>query len=505
MYNGEKYLCHSAGRTMSMKTSYRELDYESGRAIQELRTKICLTQTGLGEQLGVSARTVREWESGGNYPKAEHLKALIALAVKSRVFSEGSEAEEIRKLWKTTRQKWLLDEDWLSALFSQPSSQPSDLPPEAVEEAKSSATHPLPHTEVALYKDHRDSALFDQNHGDSALFDQNHGDSSLFDQDRRDSALCLSEGAGPLSYPPQEINLTSAPTPTETLLDSKGDSKLRPEIATNLHFEEQSSRGPGSETLSGADLVNISSANASWHKKRGVRRKRLLISLIALAILTIIGSAGTLFFLARNHTTQVNNTATDQTYPGYLPGHGTLAFFDPLSQEHGSQWKSYSYSDSGGTCQFSKGAYHISQPVSGYYAPCAATGTFSNFAFEVQVTIIQGDCGGVIFRDDGNGHFYVFSLCEDGGYREMKYVDNTGSGGTTLWTNWSPAIHTGLGQQNTIAVVASGSTMTFYANKQQIAQVQDSSYTSGLLSLFAFPGFRHPTEVVYRNARMWTL
>lgn len=467
-----------------MKTSYRELDYESGRTIQTLRNKICLTQAGLAEYLGVSARTVREWEAGGNYPRAEHLKALIALAIKSQVFSKGSEAEEIRKLWKVTHQKWLPDEDLLSMLLSPPSFPPSHVEPEVAEETRSSTTPPLPHTEEEPYKDRRDSTL-------------------LFDQDRRDSALCLSDGASPLSYPPQEINLTSTPTQTETLLDSEGDSKLCPEIDTNLYSDEQSSRGAGSEALNGADPVNISSVNTRRYDKKRGRRKWLLISLIALVILTIIGSAGTLFFQTRNGAaTQSNKTSA---YPGYLPGHGTLAFFDPLSQERGSRWRSYSFADAGGTCQFSKGAYHISQPVKGYYAPCRANGIFSNFAFEVQVTIIQGDCGGVMFRDDGNSHFYIFSICEDGGSRLMKYVDNGGTDETTLWTDWSPLIHTGLGQQNTIAVIASGSTMTFYANKQQITQVQDSSYTSGILSLFAFPGLRHPTEVVYRNARLWTL
>ena len=78
-----------------MKTSYRKLDYEAGKAIQTLRIKIGLTQAGLAEQLGVSTRTVREWEAGGSYPKTEHLKALMALAVKSQVFPKGSEAQEI--------------------------------------------------------------------------------------------------------------------------------------------------------------------------------------------------------------------------------------------------------------------------------------------------------------------------------------------------------------------------------------------------------------------------
>src|SRR5579859_5589572 len=138
---------------MSMKTSYRELDYESGKAIQTLRKKMALTQAGLAKHLAVSVRTVAEWESGGNYPKAEHLKALTALAVRSQAFPKGSEAEEIRALWKTTRQQWRLDEDWLSVLLSQQSSQPTDVEPEAVEETRSSALPPLLHEDVGLDRD----------------------------------------------------------------------------------------------------------------------------------------------------------------------------------------------------------------------------------------------------------------------------------------------------------------------------------------------------------------
>src|SRR5262249_53192578 len=119
-----KYVYESVERTMSVKTSYRELDYESGKAIQTLRGRTGLTQAGLAECLGVSKRTVSEWETGGSYLKEERLKALIALAVQHQAFPKGSEAEEIRVLWKTTRQKRLLDERWLSTLLQGPDLAP---------------------------------------------------------------------------------------------------------------------------------------------------------------------------------------------------------------------------------------------------------------------------------------------------------------------------------------------------------------------------------------------
>jgi transcriptional regulator with XRE-family HTH domain len=94
------------------RSSYSERDYAFGRAMLTLRTNIGLTQAGLAELLGVSRRAVAEWEAGSSYPKAEHLKQLIALAVQQQAFPAGSETEEIHSLWKAAHQKLLLDEAW---------------------------------------------------------------------------------------------------------------------------------------------------------------------------------------------------------------------------------------------------------------------------------------------------------------------------------------------------------------------------------------------------------
>lgn len=102
-----------------MKTPYRERDYEYGEYMLKVRKSIGLTQGGLGKLVGVSWRSVAEWEAGCSYPKTERLKALIELAVQHQAFSAGSEAKEIRQFWKLAHQKVLLDEGWLCALLSQ--------------------------------------------------------------------------------------------------------------------------------------------------------------------------------------------------------------------------------------------------------------------------------------------------------------------------------------------------------------------------------------------------
>src|SRR2546426_1136124 len=98
--------------------SYSERDYAFAQLMLTLRTTIGLTQAGLGERLGVSRRAVAEWEGGLSYPKAERLKAFIALCVQQHAFAAGCEEEEIRALWKAARQKVLLDEDWLRGLLA---------------------------------------------------------------------------------------------------------------------------------------------------------------------------------------------------------------------------------------------------------------------------------------------------------------------------------------------------------------------------------------------------
>lgn len=98
--------------------SYNEPDFAFGQTMLSLRTVINLTQSSLAEYLGVSRRAVGDWEAGNKYPKAANLKQFIAFAIKHQAFEAGREAEEIRSLWRATRQKTQLDEATLTELVS---------------------------------------------------------------------------------------------------------------------------------------------------------------------------------------------------------------------------------------------------------------------------------------------------------------------------------------------------------------------------------------------------
>src|SRR5947209_734340 len=124
-----------AERSARMKrSSYGERDYAFGQSMLTLHTTLGLTQAELADRLGVSRRAVGEWEAGSSYPKASHLKALLALAVGQQAFAAGREEEEMRAFWKAAHQKVLLDESWLSTLLSQQSPSPVHMEPVQVEQ-----------------------------------------------------------------------------------------------------------------------------------------------------------------------------------------------------------------------------------------------------------------------------------------------------------------------------------------------------------------------------------
>jgi hypothetical protein len=188
------------------------------------------------------------------------------------------------------------------------------------------------------------------------------------------------------------------------------------------------------------------------------------------------------------------------------PYGGTLVFSDPLrDNSQGHHWIVGS-DNYGGNCEFTGGAYHISDSINSPYAYRCGTATdFSNFAFEAQMTILKGDAGGVYFRlNPTNDKDYELLVSQDGKYGLWR--DDSSSSFQTL-VGWTPnsVINRGLGQTNLIAVVANGNTITAYVNNVKVASVTDSTYSHGRIWFVANPLAKggHSTEVAFSNAKMW--
>ena len=145
-------------------------------------------------------------------------------------------------------------------------------------------------------------------------------------------------------------------------------------------------------------------------------------------------------------------------------------------------------------------------PQKGFFQPCIAEApTFSNFAFQVQMTITQGDEGGIIFRADPvNSKFYLFRISQNGAYDLYLYVDNQGTHAKNLLSNSSTLIKQGQNQTNTITVVAQGSNIFFYINGQYLDNVSNNTFSSGKIGVFGESN-TNSTDVAFSNAQVWQL
>jgi hypothetical protein len=182
------------------------------------------------------------------------------------------------------------------------------------------------------------------------------------------------------------------------------------------------------------------------------------------------------------------------------------AISDPMSRSEASSWIGIKAAGSG--CSFTNGAYHVSAQIKGDVLLCPAIlgNNFSNLIFQVQMTIIKGDGGGLLFRANniysGQPQVYYLEIDQFGDYALFIFQNSNRS--KLLKYGLTSAINTGLNQANQVAVVARGSNFYFYLNKQYFAYLSDSTYSSGMIGVLAASA-QHPTEVAFSNAQVWIL
>lgn len=206
-------------------------------------------------------------------------------------------------------------------------------------------------------------------------------------------------------------------------------------------------------------------------------------------------------------TAIVNNvgaTATAYTNTFTQDTGGSATLTDPLTDNsNNNNWDTSNGTITSG-CAFNSGTYHVIERQQGSFQPCLATATnFSDFLYEVQMTVDTGTQGGIVFRADGSQNsFYLFRIGIDGSYFLDVYKNATTS--STLITGYSAAITPGLGQQNTVAVLAVQNTLDLYVNQQYVASVTDSSLSAGEIGVAAYDT-TVPTEIEFSNAQVWDL
>ena len=72
-----------------MQSSYPDQDHTFGQVVLTLRSALGLTQAGLADILGVSRRSIGDWEASTKFPEIINLRAFIRLAFEGGAFRPG--------------------------------------------------------------------------------------------------------------------------------------------------------------------------------------------------------------------------------------------------------------------------------------------------------------------------------------------------------------------------------------------------------------------------------
>lgn len=248
-----------------------------------------------------------------------------------------------------------------------------------------------------------------------------------------------------------------------------------------------------------------------------------VIVLLVVLVIAIIGGGGILLYAtvllpasqhAHTHavsTTQTKTPAIQATasitttnpqdlYTQVMSRTPTLN--DPLTAQDANNWQNLSTLQG---CTFTGGALHLH----GTAGSCIGESTnFSDFAYQVKMTIIQGNIGGIAFRFDAiNRKFYYFAINPDGLYAVIYAGGGTSSTGNEklLASATSSAITTGLNQPNTLTVIARGSNINIYINRQFVTTLTDNSITIGAIGMLGGNSSGSTSDVAFSDVQVWTL
>jgi hypothetical protein len=259
----------------------------------------------------------------------------------------------------------------------------------------------------------------------------------------------------------------------------------------------------------------------------------MIALLVGLAFLIIVGSVGFMLYsnwetTNREHAAatatanaQINATSTAQAnatahahatatfIASHYPFSNNLVLDDPLSDNSkGNNWDVNTSSDGKEACQFAAGTYHAAALDPRYAYHCYARNTtFSNFTYQVQMVIIKGDLGGILFRlgQANNQDIGYRALISTQGDYTLESFD--GQSYQIVGSGTNTAIKTGLNQSNLIAIVARGNTLELYVNEQFVMRAVNNTSSQGQIGVAASTSANqgHPTEVVFSNAKVWKL
>jgi hypothetical protein len=270
---------------------------------------------------------------------------------------------------------------------------------------------------------------------------------------------------------------------------------------------------PGAAFLKGDNHKNAEKISVGWlHRLTrfvAAFKERSTIGAVAAAV--IIGSLFLFLFragwenaLANNAraTATAENNATATAIARINPNPygelgGLLRIDDPLTQPY--KWSTHT--NSKGSCQFKSDGYHVHEIATNDFFVCANDrDMYSNFAFETQVTLGQGSCGGIAWHYNANtGSGLGFFVCRDGSYRLSKY---SSSDKPIILVTGNTNVNSG---ENTIAAFTVNKEIRIYLNYYKLKTISfNDNDPTGYFGFLA-DDKSNGTENIYTKARLWVL
>jgi serine/threonine protein kinase len=298
--------------------------------------------------------------------------------------------------------------------------------------------------------------------------------------------------------------------------------QLPPVSAVSLPIEQDAQQKEQSRQQAPSHIpVSAPLRGAFSGRRRLVLHSKKSLFLLSILLIAIVVFASTMILQKRpsqqhsissttpsasaQGTQSVRATATTPATSGLKPPAGWVQVLnDPMTaSKHDSGWETNE------NCAFHTTYY---EETSTGFSACthgdaSAAGTvYSDLFYSLDLSIQEGTEAGLLFRSTGGG-FYAFSITTTGSYSLGTYQSANGAPTTFFASQLKPssAIHQGLGQWNTLSVLARGTSFQFYINDIPVVTETDSTYAQGIICV-AVNDLDTPSvynNVWFKDASVW--
>jgi hypothetical protein len=292
-----------------------------------------------------------------------------------------------------------------------------------------------------------------------------------------------------LPRPPGTISAHISPAIDTVLLRAlaKKPEERYPSIIAFAQAFQQVASVPSPPQAAREMLPSFAPLPDNRHSSSSSRLKGPLV--LGLIVLVVVSSIGVGFYALINYNRQIAFQVTP-TPTGKTPGptstaataaptiNGTVVLQDDLTNNSAQLWLESP------ACQFTQGAYHVIVEKENSRELCDLKYVldFADMAIQVDITIIEGNTAGLIFRSTTDG-LYLFEFSNKGDFSFCKGSANVKLA-CPIKHKTTSAITTTTGK-NTLLITARGDSFKFYINNTLVGETQDASYPKGVFGFIA--------------------